>query len=101
MSQSTRAEVFEQIASDIRAAIAASGAPDVSELEVEVFFADELLFASATRRGDDAAVLWRSSHAATPDGTTVAQLREAGAELVARVAADAALAAAVDGDGDD
>lgn len=97
MSQMSRAELFEQITAEIRASIAAAGAADAAGLDVEVFFADELLFASATRRADDGSVLWRSSHAATPENTTIAELGAVGADLVARIAADATLAAAVDG----
>lgn len=99
MAQSGRGELVAEIEAKVRELVSATGL--TAELEVQVFFEDELLFVSATRRDPDGAVLWRSSHAASPDSGSLSALREAGDELVTRVAADAALAAAVDGGADD
>lgn len=96
MTSSTRAELFDQIGNDIRSAALAAN-PALAPLEIEVFFEDELMFASATHRSPEGEVAWRSSHAATPDSTSIPALAEAGQDLVARIGADAALAAAVEG----
>lgn len=100
MTQSTRTELFDALAARISADVTTVN-PALAPLEVEVFFADELVFASATQRGEDASVLWRSSHAATPDSTALPALAEAGEDLVTRIVADAKLAGAVDRGGDD
>lgn len=99
MTTSTRAELFDALAASIREGVLLAN-PAYQPLEVEVFFADELLFATASHR-DGESVLWRSSHAATPDSTAIPALKEAGADLVARIVADANLAGAVDRGVDD
>lgn len=96
MADGTRSELYAALQAQILAEVVAVN-PALDPLEVDVFFADELLFASATRRNDDASIRWRSSHAATPDSHSIAHLAEAGRDLVARIIADAKLAEAVDG----
>ncbi len=90
MSSSTRPEVIANIEATLRSELKRTGMSDqvVAAAEVEVFFADELLFASVTVR-DGEAVAWRSSHAATPESGSVAELAVAGEELVERIVADA------------
>lgn len=92
----TRDELLSELAGRISQSVLAAN-PALAPIETEAFFADELLFASATQRGADNAVIWRSSHAATPDSTSIPHLAEAGEDLLARIAADALLTAAVDG----
>lgn len=100
MTNSTRADLFADLTARIETEVPQVN-PLLAPLEVEVFFADELLFASATLRGEDASVLWRSSHAATPDSTALPHLAEAGAELVDRILADAKLSDALERRSDD
>ncbi|MFM6974338.1 MAG: hypothetical protein ACKOXM_04270 [Agromyces sp.] len=100
MTNSTRTELFDALTSRIHDEVLAAN-PALEPLEVDVFFADELLFASATQRAEDGAVRWRSSHAATPDSTSLPHLSEAGEDLLNRIVADAALADAVDGEPND
>lgn len=94
MTNAARTELFDDLAARVSEGVRAVY-PAAEPIEVDVFFADELLFASVTHRGDDGSVLWRSSHAATPDSTAIAALAEAGADLVERIIADARLAAVV------
>lgn len=95
MTSSDRSSLFERLASDVRAAVAESGLGAATDVEVDVFFEDELLFVSATIRGVDGSITWRSSHAATPDSSSLAHLTESGRELVDRITSDARLAQAL------
>ena len=100
MTNSTRTELFDDLSARISRDVTSIDA-QLSPVEVDVFFADELLFASATVRDEDGAIRWRSSHAATPDSTSIAHLAEAGEDLVARIAADARLAGLHEANADD
>lgn len=86
MPSTTRTEVFERIEGQLRAELHRIGLTD--QLEVDVFFADELLFASVTIRGDQNAVVWRSSHAATPNSGQLRDLETAGEDLIDRIVVD-------------
>ncbi|HLP23779.1 MAG TPA: hypothetical protein VK139_07040 [Microbacteriaceae bacterium] len=96
MADGTRSDLYEALQARIQREVLTVH-PQLQPLEVDVFFADELLFASATRRNDDGSVRWRSSHAATPDSHALPHLADAGEDLLARIVADARLSAAVDG----
>lgn len=100
MTHSSRPELFDSLSKRIVADVQAVN-PTLDPVDVDVFFADELLFASATVRTADGGIHWRSSHAATPDSTSIADLAESGNDLIARITADAQLAAVVDSTGND
>lgn len=100
MADGSRSDLFATLQARIVDAVSGVN-PALAPLEVDVFFADELLFASATSRSADGSVRWRSSHAATPDSTSIGHLAEAGDDLFARIVADAKLAEAVAGSNDD
>ncbi|MGV1034064.1 MAG: hypothetical protein ACOYBP_02410 [Microbacteriaceae bacterium] len=93
----TREELFGDLSEQISQAVLGAN-PTLQPIEVEAFFADELVFASATQRDAEGAVVWRSSHAATPDSSNVADLAEAGRDLLERITADAVLSTAEAGE---
>lgn len=100
MTNGARSDLFDELSTRIAADVSAIDSR-LSPVEVDVFFADELLFASATVRDDAGGIHWRSSHAATPDSTGIADLRSAGEELVDRIITDARIASIVESDSND
>ena len=100
MTNGTRSDLFDELSARIAADVVAIDSR-LSPVEVDVFFADELLFASATVRDDAGGIQWRSSHAGTPDSHSVSDLRSAGDDLVDRIIADARIASIVEAGSND